>query len=111
MEYAQFHLAGSRVNYAARMRYTAKVSGVTNSNELTECIRITFYRAISTRLAASLWWFFALIVISSYTANLAAFLTTTRMEDTIKNVDDLAKQTEIKYGTVGGGSTMAFFKV
>ena len=32
-------------------------------------------RAISTRLISSVWWFFNLIMISSYTANLAAFLT------------------------------------
>ena len=32
-------------------------------------------RAISTRMVAGMWWFFTLIMISSYTANLAAFLT------------------------------------
>ncbi|XP_037025793.1 glutamate receptor ionotropic, kainate 2-like isoform X2 [Bradysia coprophila] len=67
-------------------------------------------RAISTRVTAGLWWFFALIVISSYTANLAAFLTQERMEESIENAEDLAKQSEIKYGAVIGGSTMAFFK-
>ena len=34
-----------------------------------------FFRAISTRMVAGIWWFFTLIMISSYTANLAAFLT------------------------------------
>jgi hypothetical protein len=57
------------------------------------------------------WWFFTLIVISSYTANLAAFLTVSRMQSPIESADDLAKQTEIKYGTVKGGSTESFFKV
>ena len=32
-------------------------------------------RAASTRLVSGFWWFFTLIMISSYTANLAAFLT------------------------------------
>lgn len=57
-----------------------------------------------------MWWFFALIMLASYTANLAAFLTMTRMEATIKSAEDLAKQNKIKYGTVKGGSTMKFFQ-
>ena len=37
---------------------------------------ITFiFRSVSTRMVAGMWWFFTLIMISSYTANLAAFLT------------------------------------
>lgn len=50
-------------------------------------------------------------MISSYTANLAAFLTIDRMEIEIDNVEDLAKQTKIKYGAVADASTAAFFKV
>ena len=53
-------------------------------------------RAMSTRLVASFYWFFTLIMISSYTANLAAFLTIERMEMPISSVDDLASQTKIK---------------
>lgn len=58
-----------------------------------------------------MWWFFTLIMISSYTANLAAFLTIDRMEIEIENVEDLSKQTKIKYGAVADASTVAFFKV
>ena len=68
-------------------------------------------RAISTRAVASIWWFFTLIMISSYTANLAAFLTAAQMKIPINSADDLAKQTKIKYGTYHSGSTNAFFKV
>ncbi|XP_071115475.1 glutamate receptor ionotropic, kainate 2-like isoform X1 [Haliotis cracherodii] len=67
-------------------------------------------RAISTRLVAGMWWFFTLIMISSYTANLAAFLTVERMISPIESAEDLVKQTVIKYGTLEGGSTMAFFQ-
>lgn len=56
-------------------------------------------------------WAFTLIIISSYTANLAAFLTVQRMEVPIESVDDLADQTAIEYGTMHGGSTMTFFQV
>jgi len=57
------------------------------------------------------WWFFTLIIISSYTANLAAFLTVERMITPIENAEDLAGQTEIPYGTLDSGSTMTFFRV
>uniref|UniRef100_A0A5S6QD46 Glutamate receptor n=1 Tax=Trichuris muris TaxID=70415 RepID=A0A5S6QD46_TRIMR len=67
-------------------------------------------RAIGTRMVASVWWFFTLILISSYTANLAAFLTVERMEFTINGAEDLVKQTKIKYGSLNRGSTMQFFK-
>lgn len=56
-------------------------------------------------------WAFTLIIISSYTANLAAFLTVQRMEVPIESVDDLADQTAIEYGSMHGGSTMTFFQV
>lgn len=69
------------------------------------------HRAISTRVLASIWYFFTLILISSYTANLAAFLTAARMGAPIENANDLAKQTKIAYGCLGGGSTYGFFKV
>ena len=62
-------------------------------------------------MVAGIWWFFTMIMISSYTANLAAFLTIERVESPISSVDDLAKQTKIKYGLVGSGSTGAFFRV
>ncbi|CAF3435085.1 unnamed protein product [Rotaria socialis] len=67
-------------------------------------------RSISGRLVASVWWYFSMILVSSYTANLAAFLTVERMVTLIENVEDLARQTEIKYGVVRAGSTQAFFE-
>ncbi|XP_006510006.1 glutamate receptor ionotropic, kainate 4 isoform X5 [Mus musculus] len=67
-------------------------------------------RALSTRCVSGVWWAFTLIIISSYTANLAAFLTVQRMEVPIESVDDLADQTAIEYGTIHGGSSMTFFQ-
>ncbi|XP_035176744.1 glutamate receptor ionotropic, kainate 2 [Oxyura jamaicensis] len=67
-------------------------------------------KALSTRIVGGIWWFFTLIIISSYTANLAAFLTVERMESPIDSADDLAKQTKIEYGAVEDGATMTFFK-
>ncbi|XP_034244702.1 glutamate receptor ionotropic, kainate 2-like, partial [Thrips palmi] len=67
-------------------------------------------RAASTRIVGGIWWFFTLIIIASYTANLAAFLTVERMITPIENAEDLAGQTDIAYGTLEGGSTMTFFR-
>lgn len=72
---------------------------------------VNLQQATSTRIVGGIWWFFTLIIISSYTANLAAFLTVERMITPIENAADLADQTEITYGTLEGGSTMTFFRV
>ena len=73
---------------------------------------------MSSQIVIGVWWFFILIIVSSYTANLAAFLTVTQMEKPIasfqgtfsekkfqrnfhsKNYLDLSVQTEMSYGTV-----------
>ncbi|PIO76355.1 Ligand-gated ion channel [Teladorsagia circumcincta] len=67
-------------------------------------------KALSGRIASSAWWFFTLIIVSSYTANLAAFLTLEKMTPPIESVEDLANQNKILYGVVKGGSTAAFFE-
>merc|ERR1712088_1001937 len=70
-------------------------------------------KAINIRFVASFWFFFALIMIASYTANLAAFLTVETLDKPIESAEDLAAQglnPPIKYGVVGGGSTMKFFQ-
>ncbi|XP_054831535.1 glutamate receptor 1 isoform X1 [Eublepharis macularius] len=67
-------------------------------------------RSLSGRIVGGVWWFFTLIIISSYTANLAAFLTVERMVSPIESAEDLAKQTEINYGTLDAGSTKEFFR-
>ncbi|XP_058489399.1 glutamate receptor 4a isoform X1 [Solea solea] len=67
-------------------------------------------RSLSGRIVGGVWWFFTLIIISSYTANLAAFLTVERMVSPIESAEDLAKQTEIAYGTLDSGSTKEFFR-
>ena len=62
------------------------------------------------RFAGGVWFFFALIMIASYTANLAAFLTVETLETPIKSVEDLPGQDEIWYGAMEGGSTAGFFE-
>jgi len=84
---------------------------VWEGGEHLTCPAVWVCRSLAGRIIGSSWWFFTLIIISSYTANLAAFLTIERMLTPIDSADDLAKQTEIKYGTVESGSTKDFFKV
>lgn len=63
-------------------------------------------------MAGSMWWFFTLIMVSSYTANLAAFLTVESKFYAIKSVADLANNPyDINYGAKKGGATFSFFKV
>ncbi|UXI16918.1 hypothetical protein NH340_JMT02861 [Sarcoptes scabiei] len=66
-------------------------------------------KAMSTRTIAAIWYFFTLIMISSYTANLAAFLTVEKVVYPIENAEGLAAQTQIEYGCLKSGSTKAFF--
>uniref|UniRef100_A0A182K4K3 Uncharacterized protein n=1 Tax=Anopheles christyi TaxID=43041 RepID=A0A182K4K3_9DIPT len=68
-------------------------------------------KAPATRAVASIWWFFTLIMVSSYTANLAAFLTVEQVVSPISNAEDLAAAGgAVKYGAKRDGSTISFFK-
>ena len=51
---------------------------------------------LSGRLVAATWWLFGFIIIASYTANLAAFLTVSS-EELINSLDDLGKQFKVQY--------------
>lgn len=69
-------------------------------------------RAYSTRAVASVWWVFALVITSSYTANLATLLAKKSSDQVISSVQDLAdNQVGIEYGAKAGGSTYTFFEV
>ncbi|XP_075752246.1 glutamate receptor ionotropic, kainate 2 isoform X3 [Rhipicephalus microplus] len=67
-------------------------------------------RSTSTCIICATWWLFSFVLVSSYTANLASFLTRERLKLPIESVEDLAKQSEIRYGCVRSGSTQAFFQ-
>ena len=66
-------------------------------------------RAISGKLMVAGWFFFCLVIVSTYTANLAAFLTVKSFQNGINSLDDLVGQTEIVYGTVRDTSVAEFF--
>ncbi|XP_063242513.1 glutamate receptor ionotropic, kainate 2-like isoform X1 [Bacillus rossius redtenbacheri] len=66
--------------------------------------------ASSTRMAALALAFFKLILVSSYTANLAAFLTIETTTSPFTDVKSLAQQKTVKYGAKMNGATYLFFK-
>ena len=68
-------------------------------------------RSIATRIMASTWWLFTILMVSTYTANLAAFLTIEKLDSAINSVEDLANQHTVKYGTLCNGTSFEYFKV
>ncbi|KAF4102251.1 glutamate receptor ionotropic, delta-1 isoform X1 [Onychostoma macrolepis] len=71
----------------------------------------TFMSSMALRIAMGSWWLFTLIVCSSYTANLAAYLTVSRMDNAVRTFQDLSKQTEMSYGTVRDSAVFEYFRV
>ena len=57
------------------------------------------------------WWMFVVLIVSCYTANLAAFLTVTSIANTITSAEELVAQSRIEYGTIRGGGTYETLKV
>lgn len=62
------------------------------------------------KVVAAVWWMTGTIFVSTYTANLAAFLTITKSAIAVRTVEDLAAQTAIKYGTVKSSQPSQFFE-
>lgn len=62
-------------------------------------------------MLSSFWSFFCLIMVSSYTANLAAFLVVETVVKPFDNIEELAKKKNIKYGAKNPGATLNFFRV
>jgi hypothetical protein len=61
---------------------------------------------------ASAWWLFALVITSSYTANLATLLAKKSSTQLIHDVYELAdNEFDITYGAKAGGATYSFFEV
>ncbi|XP_048842702.1 glutamate receptor ionotropic, delta-1 isoform X1 [Brienomyrus brachyistius] len=66
--------------------------------------------SMALRIVMGSWWLFTLVVCSSYTANLAAYLTVSRMDNTIRTFQDLAKQMDLSYGTVRDSAVYDYFQ-
>ena len=53
-------------------------------------------RCLASRLLVAGFWFFSVVIMSTFTANLAAFLTVSRMGTTIASLDELAAQSDVR---------------
>ncbi|KAL2082902.1 hypothetical protein ACEWY4_020675 [Coilia grayii] len=67
--------------------------------------------SVALRIVMGSWWLFTLIVCSSYTANLAAYLTVSRMDNAVRTFQDLSKQMDLSYGTVRDSAVFEYFRV
>ncbi|XP_076141201.1 glutamate receptor ionotropic, delta-1 isoform X2 [Alosa pseudoharengus] len=67
--------------------------------------------SVALRIVMGSWWLFTLIVCSSYTANLAAYLTVSRMDNAVRTFQDLSKQMDLSYGTVRDSAVFEHFRV
>lgn len=65
---------------------------------------------LSGRMLAVSWWLFGFLIVSTYTANLAAFLTVSRLDTSISSLDDLSKQSDIKYSAIAGTAPQEYFR-
>ena len=52
-----------------------------------------------------------LLVVSSYTANLAASFTVGSIDNSINNAEDLVSQTKVKFGTAGSNYWLRLLEV
>ncbi|XP_036388299.1 glutamate receptor U1 [Megalops cyprinoides] len=67
-------------------------------------------KALSGRVITAIWWLFAVVLLACYFANLSSMLHSDSTQVSVKTFEDLANQDVIEYGTMGGSSTLAFFK-
>nr|QQY02514.1 glutamate receptor ionotropic, NMDA 1 [Cryptocotyle lingua] len=70
-------------------------------------------RAFCARVLGMVWAGFAMIIVASYTANLAAFLVLDRPESSISGIDDMRlrnPQKDFTFGTVRGSAVDMYFK-
>ncbi|KAL3266880.1 hypothetical protein HHI36_011031 [Cryptolaemus montrouzieri] len=63
----------------------------------------------SGRLVIASWWLFSFMILSSYTANLAAILTVSMLENPVEGIDDLEKQFKLQYAPLNNSVQMNYF--
>lgn len=66
-------------------------------------------KSISSRIVVGAYWLFVVLMLATFTANLAAFLTVERMQTPVQSLDQLARQSRINYTVVEGSQTHKFF--
>lgn len=67
-------------------------------------------KALSGRVIVAAYWLFVVLMLATFTANLAAFLTVERMQSPVQSLDQLSRQSRINYTVVNGSDTHQYFK-
>ncbi|KAL8573212.1 hypothetical protein ACOMHN_036197 [Nucella lapillus] len=67
-------------------------------------------RSVSARFLVGFWWLFTILMTSTYTANLAAFLTVTIEETPINSLSELAASADLKPLVKTGSNVMTLFQ-
>lgn len=66
-------------------------------------------KALSGRTMVAAYWLFVVLMLATFTANLAAFLTVERMQTPVQSLDQLARQSRINYTVVANSDTHQYF--
>uniref|UniRef100_A0A336LSJ9 CSON003219 protein n=1 Tax=Culicoides sonorensis TaxID=179676 RepID=A0A336LSJ9_CULSO len=66
-------------------------------------------KSLSARTLVAVYWLFVVLMLATFTANLAAFLTVERMKTPVQSLDQLARQSRINYTVVEGSDVHQFF--
>lgn len=66
-------------------------------------------KALSSRTLVAAYWLFVVLMLATFTANLAAFLTVERMQAPVASLDQLARQSRINYTVVANSDTHKYF--
>lgn len=65
---------------------------------------------MSGRVIVAAYWLFVVLMLATFTANLAAFLTVERMQSPVQSLDQLSRQSRINYTVVKDSDTHQYFK-
>ena len=67
--------------------------------------------AQSGRIMVGAFWFFAVVVVATYTGNLIAFLAVNKVRLPFDTLESMVKQTSVKYGPASGVALANLFRV
>uniref|UniRef100_A0A182FM19 Ionotropic glutamate receptor C-terminal domain-containing protein n=1 Tax=Anopheles albimanus TaxID=7167 RepID=A0A182FM19_ANOAL len=67
-------------------------------------------KALSGRTLVAAYWLFVVLMLATFTANLAAFLTVERMQTPVQSLEQLSRQSRIKYTAVRDSDTHDYFR-
>ncbi|XP_044745802.1 ionotropic receptor 25a [Coccinella septempunctata] len=66
-------------------------------------------KSLSGRTLVAAYWLFVVLMLATFTANLAAFLTVERMQTPVQSLEQLSRQSRINYTVVQDSDTHKYF--